>query len=78
MGQNRKACRLYQACIEPDIAGAHNGGNVGFALFQLAQDRGFTSLAVEYVGPHEARRVAHCSAVARQVHRFRAQRELTE
>jgi len=78
VSENRQSRRFDKTPVEPDVDPAHEGWNIGFASGQPAQDRDLAILAMLNVVLHEAWRLAHHAAVARQVNRLRSACELLQ
>ncbi len=76
MGQYRQRSRAGEPRIEPDIDRPHQRRDVGRAFAEPPQDRFLATLPVTDIALHEARRVAHRSAVAGEVDRLAPPRQL--
>ena len=76
MRQHRVSRCADEARIEPDINGAYDGRDIGRALGEPVQDRGLAGVAMLDVGRDEVGRIADFAAMAGQVDRLGAVREL--
>ncbi len=76
--QYRQARCAGQARVDADIDRAHDRGDIGFALGEPVQDRGFARLAVQDVVIDEAAGVVDRRSVAGEIDRLAALGELVE
>ena len=67
MRQHGIAGRVHQAGIDADIDRAHHGGDIGLALGEPMQDRGFARLAVPDQETHIARPFRNFRAMAGEI-----------
>ncbi len=78
MRQHRQSGGAGKPRVEPDIDRLDDGRDVGCALAEPVQDRSFAALAVADQKLHVARSVAHRHAMAGEVERLAAARQLVQ
>jgi hypothetical protein len=78
MRQHRQSGGAGKPWVEADIDRLDDGRDVGCAFAEPVQDRSFAAVAVADQKLHVARRVGHRRAMAGQIERLAAPRELVQ